>query len=233
MATVTQIKITIVVLGKIASGKTTLISTFKGRTNFESEPTIGGIYGIQDVTPEFIGLQPSSQNRMGQNQTQVRLCIWDTTGNERYSAILPSYVRKASVVVLCFEGNDLADLKKRIEVVRKETDAPIILTATKRDLISPLTDDLTEIRRFFGLGDDFSEGTPTFPIFETSAYTGMGVHQVFQYAAKTGYGHEVTKAVDGRSEIVTLVRGQSVPQNSTPDRVEVSGISTNLGPCGC
>ena len=209
-----ELKITIVVLGKISTGKTTLISAFKGKSpedlqsGEKPESTIGAIYGIQDVPAEFLGIELLYSG-------SVRLCIWDTTGNEKYSSILPSYVRKAAVILLCFCDNDMIDLKKRIETIRTETDAPIFLVATKRDSIGASAEapmDLSEIKKFFG--DSGSEVVGTnFPVYETSSYTGMGVLEIFQAASRKGYYYEFSKALQNGDSIVELVKRPDPKRN--------------------
>ena len=200
------IKIVIVVLGGFGSGKSTLISAFKGKTNLQTDPTIGAIYAIQDVPVEFL----TEQSSLLDPTTKIQLCIWDTTGSEKYSAILPGYVQKACAVIICFDRFNLVDLVRRIDLVRQETLAPIILAPTKMDQV--LRENcLTEIKEFFrpaserlDASNDLGPESGLFPIIETSAYSGLGVREVFQTAASRGFAYMLT--VSEKTSLVELTR---------------------------
>jgi small GTP-binding protein len=79
----------VIVLGSTAVGKTSMISQFvHGPMNQSHQPTVGIDFFVKVVT---VG------------DLNVRLQIWDTAGQEHFNSVTPSYIRKATVVVLVFD----------------------------------------------------------------------------------------------------------------------------------
>ncbi|CAD8083629.1 unnamed protein product [Paramecium sonneborni] len=89
-----MIKIDLIVIGNLGSGKTSLIQRFIDQdAPFQHNylPTLG----LNLVKKEFI--------HQGQ---KIKLCIWDTAGQDKYFSLTKSYFQKADGVIMVF---DIAD----------------------------------------------------------------------------------------------------------------------------
>ena len=113
----------IVFLGDISVGKTSIISRFLYDTFGNSTATIG-------VTFAMISL--------GNGNNKFNCQLWDTAGQEKYNAVIPSYVRNADVVVITFslvEKSSFENVQKWIKYAMDYTEkCTIIIVGTKEDL---------------------------------------------------------------------------------------------------
>lgn len=143
----------IVLLGREGVGKSCLVHRFRYNEFCESlPPTVGAAFmsftlDVVDDRPLVIG-------------------IWDTAGQERFDSILPMYIRKSAIVLLCID-NDVADVQKYTDLKNKfSPEAKIFLVVTKCDEEKP--EDFYEEIKFFGV------------VHKTSAKTGDGVTELFE-----------------------------------------------------
>jgi len=119
-----QTKFKIVFLGDMSVGKTCIISQF--------------MYGTFDATHQpTIGIDFLSKTIYLDDQT-VRLQLWDTAGQDRFRALIPSYIRDASAAVVVFDitsRQSFLSVDKWVEDVRVErgTQVAIVLAGNKRD----------------------------------------------------------------------------------------------------
>jgi Ras-related protein Rab-5C len=79
----------LVLLGDSGVGKTTIVQQFDSKTfDHEIDSTIGASF-----------LSKEMQTRAG----HINLHIWDTTGQERYRSLVPTYARGAASALICFD----------------------------------------------------------------------------------------------------------------------------------
>ena len=114
---------------------------------------------------------------------KVRIQIWDTGGQERFSALRPKYYEGADAGVICYEitsKSTFESVKKYLEEIRRYCgDIPIALVATKIDL-----EDRREVSSEEGKKFASEHGLS---FFETSAKEAINVNDVFQFLAEEVY----------------------------------------------
>lgn len=114
----------------------------------------------------------------------VKLQIWDTAGQERFRAIVNSYYRGASGILLCYDITDpttAENVKDWLIEVEKyaPVDIPIVLCGTKSDL----QDDAGQSENLLLTTEIISDILASYPEVKhkchTSAKTGEGVEEAF------------------------------------------------------
>lgn len=118
----------IVTLGDLGTGKTTLCQAMCGRPNeVATSPTLGIDFWSKLVH---------------HNHDRIRLNAYDTSGQERFQALTPSYLRTADIVLIILEAtmgdDDMAKcLKKWYCVARGNAPQSVrfVVAITKRDLV--------------------------------------------------------------------------------------------------
>ncbi len=118
----------IVTLGDLGTGKTTLCQAMCGRPNeAATAPTLG-----IDFWSKLVHY----------NHDRIRLNAYDTSGQERFQALTPSYLRTADVVLVVLEAtmgdDDMAECLKRWHRVARGSAPPsvrFVVAITKRDLV--------------------------------------------------------------------------------------------------
>jgi Ras-related protein Rab-6A len=113
----------VVLIGSTAVGKTSIINQFMYNTaNPDHQPTIGIDFFSKHVKKGDIS---------------ARMQIWDTAGQEKFQALIPSYIRNSTVAVLVFAINDLdtfTDLKKWHQKVLEVASPILMVVGNKVDL---------------------------------------------------------------------------------------------------
>lgn len=160
----------VVLLGKVNSGKTCLVTRYITRSFSEETPsTIGAAFCRKDL---FI---------QGRN---LSLAIWDTAGAERYQAMSAMYYRSARAAILCYDLTDNTSFDKVkfwVDQLRAaEPDCKIYLCGTKLDLIEEAVQPRavqtkTALNYCRDIGAD---------VFETSSKRGYNVDKVFEKIAE-------------------------------------------------
>lgn len=149
----------IVLCGKQGTGKSALAVRFV-HDYFDSN------------TPSTIGASFFSKDVYVDNKN-VNLSIWDTAGSERYSTMMPMYMRNAKIVLLCFDEDRQEDLEVQVsKIVSANDSAKIILVATKTDIHSNY-----KLAEKFGIQNDLE-------LFFTSSFSGDGISNLFDKTAK-------------------------------------------------
>lgn len=112
----------VVVLGAQNTGKSTMCYYLQNsRFNENLGSTIGATYLTKTLISE--------------TGEKYRCSFWDTAGSERFSIMLPQYVRKADAVLICYDIEDAYEIDKYYHLVRNyASDARIILVRTKIDI---------------------------------------------------------------------------------------------------
>jgi len=110
----------------------------------------------------------------------VRMQIWDTSGQERYRAIAPSFIRKAKGVILTYSIDDrksfqhVEDWMSQIQA-HADKDISIVLVGNKMDLPNRVV----EYAEGEKLADNYNV-----KFFETSAKDGTNIEEAFTLLAK-------------------------------------------------
>ena len=154
------------IIGDSQTGKTNLISVYKGVGFFESiTPTIGiDSYSIELTSPKNIN---------------YKLKIIDTAGQEQYDSLTLNTFKKCRGLILVYSidnENSFNNIKNKwIEKIKDSFDitkTPIILVGNKKDLKDKRNISKEE-------GEKLAEENK-FEFFETSAKTGENVNKIFQ-----------------------------------------------------
>lgn len=160
-----------ILVGCSGSGKTSIIHRFIYNTFKEGEDaTIGLSTAVKEVTLN--------------NGTNVKICVWDTTGQENYRSIVGQYFRDASAVIAVYDITDRESFKRMTEWVRdaKElapSDAAIVVVANKADISENQDFDSQEGRKY--------AAQEKLAFMTTSAKINVGINELFSsLAEKTG-----------------------------------------------
>ena len=164
----------IIVTGDSSTGKSCFVNkAFKNIFDEYYIPTVGFDFLIFD---EKI------------NDTEIKLQIWVTAGNEKYRTIIKSFYEKVSLFIILYSIDDkqsfdniktwLADAKI------KNPNAKIILVGNKSDL-----EDSRKIQKYEGM--NFAKEHKLDMFFEVSAKSGYNVQKVFKEAAKLLYTQSI------------------------------------------
>ena len=204
---VPQRKFKLVFLGEQAVGKTCIIRRFVYDT-FDS------------MYKSTIGIDFLSKMMYLEDQT-VRLQLWDTTGQERFKSLIPSYIRDSTAAVVVYDVTHIESFhqsSKWIEEVREERggDIIIILVGNRMDLSSERQVTTEE-------GEAKAKELNTMFI-ETSAKTGYNVKQLFRQVAGALPGME-TQEPEAKPEATTVYL--------VPDTKELQKKTGFLERCYC
>jgi len=130
----------VVFLGQVNVGKSSIAHCLREgqASTTEHGPTIAAGY---------VGLEKDG----------IKLCMWDSSGSERFSAILPMYVRGARIIVLVYDVSDPSSIEKvkanRFRFVEEQPEtleATWIVVGNKCDLRSTASwwsDEMVEFAR--------------------------------------------------------------------------------------
>lgn len=179
--------IKVVVAGKSATGKTSLVKRISENTFDENEKAT-------------IGIGPYVITATAENGDIYKVHMWDTAGQERFNSIVQSYFRGSCIVVLVYAINSDAsfqELDKWLATVQKEApEAKVFLVGNKCDLSSKDRKVTTEEALAFCV----ERGLTSFR--ETSAKTTEGVHALFAEMVQSMVG--IRKPFRTREEEVEM-----------------------------
>jgi len=151
----------IVMAGDGGVGKTSLLESYKGGNISRVTMTIG-VNLMSLKVDERLALQ-----------------IWDLSGQEHYRFLVDVFFRGAKLAILVFDLSrpaSLTNLSNWAKVLKEGAGQtiPVIVVGNKKDLGKNVTDDAIKAT-IKGLG------LPILKYFETSALTGEGVIELFDY----------------------------------------------------
>lgn len=161
-------KFKIIFLGDTSVGKTSLIRR-KTENKFTDQmnPTIGA-----DSTSITINIE----------ETNINLVFWDTAGQEKYSSLVPMYVRGADIAIIVASienGKSIKHITKWSKTLSEASDnLAIFLVINKIDLpVDKYEYSEEQINTIYG--KKYSE------MFFVSAATAEGVDAMFEEVAKS------------------------------------------------
>lgn len=148
----------VVLLGKTSVGKTSFVTRLT-RNKFNN-------YAVSTIGASFFAFHPQKYNK------EIKLDIWDTSGQERYRSLGPMYYRHARIILLLYDVTDRdsfdnVDIWLK-EVIKYTDNQPyIVLIGTKTDLAD---------RRKINIDEAFTYAkNNNITYYETSALTGYGI----------------------------------------------------------
>ncbi|KRX07868.1 P-loop containing nucleoside triphosphate hydrolase [Pseudocohnilembus persalinus] len=173
-------KLDVIIIGNSGAGKTSLVQQYKQINPLKEDKD-------EDANKEFsfkykptLGIDLVKKDIVISNK-EIKLCIWDTAGQEKYAAITSQYFQKADGVAIVFDLTDLDSFKRVkefwIEQVNEKSNEDIkkILIGNKVDL----KDRKVKFQEAQDLADILQ-----IKYFETSAKTQEQVVEAFDHLAK-------------------------------------------------
>jgi small GTP-binding protein len=158
----------VVVVGDGTVGKTSLVRRYcEGKFQSARVATIGVDFYTQRVR----------LFRGSEQESVVKLSIWDMAGQERFGVVRSGFYRGSRAAALVYDVTNLASLgnlkRWRDEVWQTAPDLPFVVVGNKVDLERAVSQELARAAAAY-LGA---------PYVETSALSGQGVAALFQSLA--------------------------------------------------
>ena len=174
-----NVKVKFVIVGEAGVGKTSIMQMYSEGTFCASQvSTIGSTCTEKEVSL---------------NDQTYCISIWDTAGQESYRTIVPMYFRGASVAIIVIDVTNEKTLETVdfwIKTIRENLgeQVTIVLCANKIDLIEErkIDDDSIQI----------TSKNYKVPFFLTSAATGAGINNMFEFSLSKAVGDLVQKEPD-------------------------------------
>ncbi|CAM9139732.1 unnamed protein product [Chrysoparadoxa australica] len=195
------IELKVCIVGDSDVGKTSLCMRFIHGQVGNVNPTIGASFLQKRVVVEEDGV--------GQ---EVVLQLWDTAGQERFRSMAPMYYRHAKGALIVFDqtkGCTAEKLKRwRADLLQYAEPGVVIgVVGNKCDRAASLRQPLTEALEF---AQEIGA-----PFLETSAYSGVGVDEVFAQVAKDALKLYRTTAAREAAAKVDRLRLEAAKQESS------------------
>jgi Ras-related protein Rab-5C len=172
----------VVLTGDYSVGKTCLLNRYICNRFGPSESTIG-----------------ASFRSFYDQETDIRIGLWDTAGSERYNSLLPMYYKGANIIIYCWDStikfNAETASEYLFQIRNTNTTAKIILVITKNDLIT----------RTIKEADKWALDH-TFNIMYTSAMSGAGIEELFKLIFNMAFGikNEINNSYDD-TELINFI----------------------------
>ena len=162
------ITLKLILVGDGRVGKTSIINKYLYNTFNENEP--------MTINSCFL------EKKMIINEKTFKFALWDTAGQEKFNSVTPVYYRDAKGVILVYDitnARSFERVQKWIEEVRSyNKECEIVICGNKVDIKETYEDgvDKNKAKAYVE-----SKGIEH---FYTSAKTGEGLEEVFEYVAK-------------------------------------------------
>lgn len=170
-------KITTCLVGSFSSGKSTLLKRYILKNDFQNckmQPTIG---------------MAGTEKHTVIDNAQIRNIIFDTAGQERYSSLIPIYLRNCDILIFTIDPTHYEESIKYFKTIIDDVinlNKYIVICYTKCDSIRML-----ENERVKEIDDILSAYKKSYKIIYTSSFTGKNVDLAFTFFLK--------QAVDDKS----------------------------------
>lgn len=159
------IEVKVCIIGDTDVGKTSLSTRYcHGEFPENSTPTIGASF---------------LQRRVLVDNNEISLQIWDTAGQERFRSMAPMYYRGAKAAICVFDvtnEDSLSRVSTWLRDLKAHADPQCVICIAGNKCDKTPTFDLSNVEEIAKQhGGVF---------FKTSAITGEGVKEIFEYLAK-------------------------------------------------
>jgi small GTP-binding protein len=187
----------VVFVGDSGVGKTSILHSLLGQS-------------IRNL-PNTVGHGEFNYDGFSATREPIPLSIWDTAGQDAYQSLIPSYVRGAQAVLFTFDVTEdvsFGSIPSWVEIVEGTTIEPMrYIVANKVDL---------EAKRVisFEQGNECAASLNA-KYMETSAETGMGIHEVFNDICQE-IGARKTKKAELTTQPEPVRLDNPVPQSQSP-----------------
>jgi Ras-related protein Rab-6A len=196
-----MINIRSVVIGNSAVGKTSIINRYiYDLSPADQQPTVGIDFFARTV-------------RMAKRT--VRLQIWDTAGQEKFHALIPSYLREANVAILAYDitSRESFDSLDKWHVFTLDHANPVFfVVGNKADLAESRVVATSE-------GKEWADAHSA-QFFELSAFSAVSVNELMQAVL------EVSPQKEGE-------KPDAAAPTAEPPKVEISGTQQSQTGAGC
>lgn len=115
----------VIIAGDSRVGKTSYFNILKNNTRFSTCSTVG---------VDFCSMTKTINN------TDIKICLWDTAGQEKFKSIIRGYFREIAGAVLMFDLTDYSsfkNIKEWLKLIEHENTCghkhPILLLGNKKD----------------------------------------------------------------------------------------------------
>eukprot|EP00796_Vickermania_ingenoplastis_P009569 gene9569-6724_t len=174
----------IIVIGSVSVGKSNITARFCDDTFYaENIPTLG------------MDFKYTRCMTLEQHPRNVRLQVWDTSGQDTFATLTTAFYRNCQGAVLCFDltnRQSFTDLEHWFDLVKRYTTTPppLILVGCKLDLVQRSVEEENdglllgsqrEVQQ--SEGDAWARAHGCLCYLETSAKDNTNVSQVFQQLA--------------------------------------------------
>jgi small GTP-binding protein len=177
-------RVRVVFCGEADVGKSSIIQRFSKDVFTEVSTTVAGAFHSACVS---------------YSDALVFLELWDTAGSERYHAVIPSFFRNASAIVIVYDVTNRDSFDRlgwwvEFTCANAPADVDRFLVGNKVDLFA-------ERAVSFDEGDTFADVAGFEAFTETSAKTGEEVETLFALLA-TSQGNGTVNAVQGTVRVL-------------------------------
>ena len=193
----------IVFIGNPTAGKTSLLNRI---CNDKFENDYDSTIGVDFFTKTVF-----------YNETIFKIQLWDSAGQEKYRALIPSYIRGASIIFLIYDLNhkeSFEAINSWLGFVNQYTNkdqVKLVLVGNKNDLERKVT---------FEEGQNLAK-KEGMVFFETSAKTGDGVIKMFFSSFTLIDFFNDKKTGDNNEELVNDLIERNMTEKSKPSNMPV------------
>ena len=159
------------------------------------------------------------------NETIFKIQLWDSAGQEKYRALIPSYIRGASIIFLIYDLNhreSFEAINNWLGFVNQYTNkeqVKLVLVGNKNDLEREVTvEEGEKLAKKEGM-----------MFFETSAKTGDGVIKMFftSFTLIDFFNDKKKENNFNNDELVNDLIEQNMTEKSKPSTMPISGPNNN------
>jgi len=159
----------VIVVGEIGTGKTSIIKRYiSGTFSLNYKATVGVDFGLKELDWE--------------NETKLKVQLWDIAGQERFGSMTRVYYRDAVGALVVFDVKRestleavkkwKSDIDAKVHLPSTETPIPCLLMANKIDLVSADDESWAATKKSM---DKFCQDNGFVAWFETSAKVDIGI----------------------------------------------------------